>query len=154
MPAKNISGDSSASLCPSHRRLFHDMIAAEVRMRSDILLPLVSKNNVGLGLVGEDQKQFCLESLREDHRMIKIIGVRPVPPATTPRLLRHAIDPMADLARTTHQHGVAQTLNMQVLRYDNGFVAFHSEIEETHSTRERRGCAGTVDGLAIDYGGT
>ena len=54
MPAKNISGDSPGSLWPSRRRLFQDMITVEVRMRSDIPFPLVSKNNVGLGLVGED----------------------------------------------------------------------------------------------------
>jgi len=54
MPAKNISGDSPGSLWPSHRRLFQDMITVEVRMRSDIPFPLVSKNNIGLGLVGED----------------------------------------------------------------------------------------------------
>ncbi len=56
MPAKNISGDSPASLCPSCLRLFHDMITVEVRMRSDILVPLVSKNTVGLGFFGKDQK--------------------------------------------------------------------------------------------------
>lgn len=135
MPAKNISGDSPGSLWPSRRRLFQDMITVEVRMRSNIPFPLVSKNNVGLGLVGEDQKQFRIESLREDpaddrdHRRNAGAG------GGEPHLLRHAIDPMAALVRTAHQHGVAHELVMQVLRNDAGFLAFYGEIEETRSTR-------------------
>jgi hypothetical protein len=68
-------------------------------------------------------------------RMIEIFGVMPVPPGDESHLLRHAIDPMAALARTAHHHRVAHALVMQVLRNDAGFVAFDGEIEETRSTR-------------------
>ena len=104
-------------------------------MRSNIPFPLVSKNNVGLGLVGEDQKQFRIESPREDtaddrdHRRDAGAG------GDESHLLRHAINPMAALARTVHHHGAAHALVMQLLRHDTGFVAFHGEIEETRSTR-------------------
>jgi len=48
--------------------------------------------------------------------MIEIVGVMPVPPATNPHLLRHAIDPMAALARTAHQRSAVRALVMQGLR--------------------------------------
>jgi hypothetical protein len=50
-------------------------------------------------------------------------------------LLRHAIDPMAALARTTHQHSIAYALVMQMLRYVAGFIALHDEIEEAPRTK-------------------
>jgi len=59
----------------------------EVRVRSDIPFPFVSKNNVGFRLVGEDQKQFPIESLLSIQRMIEIIGVMPVLSATNPTFL-------------------------------------------------------------------
>ena len=102
MPTKNLSGDSPGSLWPSHRRLFQDMITVEVRMRSDIPFPLVSKNNVDLCLVGENQKQFRVESRREnpaddlDHR--RNAGAT----GDEPHVLGHAIHPMAALVRTAH----------------------------------------------------
>ena len=115
MPAKNISGDSPGSLWPSHWRLFQDMITVEGRMRSGITFPLVSKNNVGLNLVGEDQKLFRIESLRKDPADDRDHRRNAGTAGDEPHLLCHAIDPMAALARTAHQHGVAHALVMQVL---------------------------------------
>jgi hypothetical protein len=115
MPAKNVSGNSPGFLRPSRGRLFQNMMTVKVRMRSDIPFSFVSKNNVDLGLVGEDQKQFRIESLREDladdrdHRRNAGAG------DDESHLLRHAIDPMAALARTVHQHSVTHALVMQGL---------------------------------------
>ena len=135
MPTKNISGDSPGSLWPSNRRLFQDMITVEVRMRSDIPFPFVSKNNVGFGLVGKDQKQFRIESLREDPADDRDHRRNACAAGDESHSLCHAIDPMAALARTAHQHVVAHALVMQVLRNDASFISFHGEIEETRSTR-------------------
>lgn len=135
MPAKNISGDSPGSLWLFRRRLFQDMITVEVRMRADIPFPLVSKNNVGLGLIGEDPKQFCIESLREDPADNRDHRRHAGAAGDEPHSLCHDINPMAALVRTAHQHGVVHALVVQALRNDTGFVAFHSEIEETHSIR-------------------
>ena len=135
MLAKDISSDSPGFPCPSRRRLFQDMNTVEVRMRSDILFPLVSKNNVGFGLVGEDQKQFHIESLREDPADDRDHRCNAGAAGNESHFLRHAIDPMASRARTTHQYGVAYALVIQILRYGSGFVAFHSEIEKADSTR-------------------
>ena len=135
MSAKNFSGDAPGSLWPSHWRLFQDMITVEDRMRLDIPFPLISNNNVGLSLVGKDQKQFRIESLRKDPADDRDHRRNARAAGDEPRLLRHAIDSMAALARTAHQHRVAHALVMQVLRHDAGFVAFYGEIEETRSTR-------------------
>jgi hypothetical protein len=104
-------------------------------MRSDISFPLVSKNNVGLSLVGEDQKQFRIESIRKDPADDRDHRRNAGAAGDEPHLLRHAIDSMAALARTAYQHRVAHALVMQVLRHDADFVAFYGEIEETRSTR-------------------
>ena len=104
-------------------------------MRSGVPFPLVSKNNVGLGLVGENQKQFRIESLRKDPADDRDHRRNAGAAGDESHLLRHAIDPMAALARTAHQHRIAHALVMQVLRNDAGLVAFDGEIEETRSTR-------------------
>ena len=55
----------------------------EARVLARILVPLVSENDIGLGLVGKDKRQLDGETLGEN-RMMEIIGVMPVPPATNP----------------------------------------------------------------------
>jgi hypothetical protein len=55
-------------------------------MRADIPFPLVSKTNVGLGLIGEDPKQVCIESLREDPADNRDYRRHAGAPATNPTL--------------------------------------------------------------------
>ena len=84
--AENGLGNAARALRPACRRLLQYMITMEARVFAHILVPLISENDVGLGLVGTDQKQLDREALGENPRMIAIIRVMPVPPATNPTL--------------------------------------------------------------------
>lgn len=56
MLARHGLGDTARALRPTRRRLLQHMITMEARVLVHILVPLVLEDDVGLGLVGKDQK--------------------------------------------------------------------------------------------------
>ena len=56
MLAQHALGDAARALRPASRRLLQHMITMEARVFARILVPLISKDDVGLRLVGKDQK--------------------------------------------------------------------------------------------------
>ena len=86
MPTQHGLGDAAHALRLIFRRLLQHMIPMEARVFAHILVPLLSANDVGLRLVGTDQKQLDREAPARIQRMMAIIGVMPVPPAINPTL--------------------------------------------------------------------
>ena len=124
----------------------------EARVFAHIPFPLVSENDVGLGLVGKDQKQLDTEALCENPANDRNHRGDTRAAGHKPHLLRHAVHPMAARIRPAHQHGVSDLPVMEVPRNCAGFVPLDRQVEVPRGAGHRRRGVRTFHRLPVDRG--
>ncbi len=119
-------------------------------MFAHIRFPLIAENDVGLGLVGKDQKQLDREAPGENPANDRNHRGDARAAGHKPHLLRHAVHPMAAGIRPAHQDGVSDLPLMEVLRYHAGFVPLDRQVEVPRDARHRRRRVGPFHRLSVD----
>src|SRR6185436_6213356 len=127
MLVQDVVSDPPTTLRPIHGWLFENMVAVEISMFSHIPIPLLTENNICFSLVGENQEQLSILMLRENPANDRDHRCDPGTACHEPHVLCHAIDPMASLVRSAHQHGVPDLLLMEILRNRACFIALHCQ---------------------------
>ena len=114
MSVQDINSDASRSSKPSCRWLLEDMMAVEVRMFSNVLVPFISENDVGSSLIGINKEYVHAESLMQHPTDDGNHRCDAGSTSNQSDVGRHALNPMPTSVWTAHHDSIADGLVVQI----------------------------------------